>query len=132
MNPASLSIPMEKLARLNWWVLVFLALLGGVGVAMLYSASGGEWTPWARTHGVASDFGHWARHCRWLDPDTVLVESGMVDLWRIAACADSGRIARNDRHGCAEMAGFRLFALSAFGSHEDCHGLGAGALFPQE
>ncbi len=37
----------RKLALLSWPLVVLLCLLAGVGVAMLYSAGGGSWEPWA-------------------------------------------------------------------------------------
>jgi rod shape determining protein RodA len=40
----------EKLYELNWSVVLLLVLLGGVGVAMLYSAAEGAWNPWASRH----------------------------------------------------------------------------------
>lgn len=42
----------DKLARINWLLLFLLACLAGVGVTMLYSASGGEWQPFALRHAV--------------------------------------------------------------------------------
>jgi len=37
----------RKLTLLNWPLVVLLCALAGVGVAMLYSAGGGNWEPWA-------------------------------------------------------------------------------------
>ena len=37
----------RRLALLNWPLVVLLCILAGVGVAMLYSAGGGNWDPWA-------------------------------------------------------------------------------------
>ena len=37
----------RRLALLNWPLVVLLCILAGVGVAMLYSAGGGNWAPWA-------------------------------------------------------------------------------------
>lgn len=38
----------RKLLRLNWMIPVFLALVAGVGFAMLYSVAGADFDPWAR------------------------------------------------------------------------------------
>ncbi len=38
----------SKLLRLNWALPVFLAIVSGVGFAMLYSVAGGDFDPWAR------------------------------------------------------------------------------------
>ncbi len=37
----------QKLGRMSWGLVVVLALLGSIGVAMLYSAANGQMTPWA-------------------------------------------------------------------------------------
>ncbi len=36
-----------KLVRLNWGLVLLLAMIVAIGIAMLYSAAGGEWRPWA-------------------------------------------------------------------------------------
>lgn len=41
-----LTVP-EKLLRLNWGLVLLLAIVGAVGLAMLYSAANGSWLPWA-------------------------------------------------------------------------------------
>jgi rod shape determining protein RodA len=38
----------RKLLKLNWMLPVFLALVSGVGFAMLYSVAGADFDPWAR------------------------------------------------------------------------------------
>jgi rod shape determining protein RodA len=43
---AHLTVP-EKLLRLNWGLVLLIALVGGIGLAMLYSAANGSWQPWA-------------------------------------------------------------------------------------
>ncbi len=43
---AHLTAP-EKLLRLNWGLVLLIALVGGIGLAMLYSAANGSWQPWA-------------------------------------------------------------------------------------
>lgn len=40
----------QRLGQLNGVLLLILLLLGAAGVAMLYSAAGGEWLPWAKRH----------------------------------------------------------------------------------
>jgi rod shape determining protein RodA len=42
----SLSVP-EKLVRLNWGLVLLIAIIGGIGLAMLYSGANGSWQPWA-------------------------------------------------------------------------------------
>jgi rod shape determining protein RodA len=41
-----LTIP-EKLLRLNWGLVLLVAIVAGIGLAMLYSAANGSWQPWA-------------------------------------------------------------------------------------
>ena len=40
----------RKLALLNWPLVVLLCVLAAIGGAMLYSAGGGSWDPWAIRH----------------------------------------------------------------------------------
>ena len=42
----------EKLRRLRWSLVLLVALIGGIGCAVLYSAGGGSVQPWAIRHGV--------------------------------------------------------------------------------
>ncbi len=42
----NLSIP-EKLRLLNWGMIAIILLIGAIGIALLYSAGGKSWTPWA-------------------------------------------------------------------------------------
>lgn len=49
LNPQELSLG-QKLLQLNWSLALVVASLGGIGVAMLYSAANGHWTPWASAH----------------------------------------------------------------------------------
>jgi len=37
----------QKLAKLNWWLIILVASMAAVGVASLYSAAGGDFDPWA-------------------------------------------------------------------------------------
>ena len=37
----------QKLWQISWFLVFLLMLLAAIGVAMLYSAAGGEWDPWA-------------------------------------------------------------------------------------
>ena len=46
-----------KLLKLNWVIVISVILLGFVGVASLYSASGGSWDPWAKNHLIRLLFG---------------------------------------------------------------------------
>jgi rod shape determining protein RodA len=43
---------LQRLKSINWLIVVVIALLGGVGVAMLYSVAGGQFEPWASRHMV--------------------------------------------------------------------------------
>jgi rod shape determining protein RodA len=45
----------QKFRDLNWWMVLVLIALGGIGVAMLYSVAGGTFDPWAYQH--AARFG---------------------------------------------------------------------------
>ena len=38
---------LPRLWRLNWTLVILLLLISGIGFAMLYSAAGGNWEPWA-------------------------------------------------------------------------------------
>lgn len=38
----------DKLLMINWGLVLVIVLLGGVGVALLYSAGGKSWDPWAK------------------------------------------------------------------------------------
>lgn len=42
----------NKLAQVNWLIVALILLLGGLGVAMLYSAAGGNIHPWAGRHAI--------------------------------------------------------------------------------
>lgn len=42
----------RRLGQVNLFVMFLLLLLGGFGVAMLYSAAGGNWQPWAGRHAI--------------------------------------------------------------------------------
>lgn len=37
----------QKLAKLNWWLIILVVSMAAVGVASLYSAAGGDFDPWA-------------------------------------------------------------------------------------
>lgn len=37
----------DKLHRLNWGLVLIIAMIGATGVALLYSAGGKSWSPWA-------------------------------------------------------------------------------------
>jgi rod shape determining protein RodA len=37
----------EKLLQLNWGLVLLIAIVAGIGLAMLYSAANGSWQPWA-------------------------------------------------------------------------------------
>ena len=51
------SIFFSKLSKLNFLIIFCIILLGCVGVLSLYSAAGGYWDPWAKTHLIRLIFG---------------------------------------------------------------------------
>lgn len=74
INPQELSVG-RKLLQINWLLVFTVIATGMIGVAMLYSAANGSWTPWASVHatrlaalcvvmlGVALvDLRFWLRH----------------------------------------------------------------------
>lgn len=42
----------QRLASLNWGIILATALIGATGVMMLYSVAGGDWEPWASQHSI--------------------------------------------------------------------------------
>ena len=40
----------DKLYEINWAFVLLVALIGAIGVGMLYSVAGGDWSPWALRH----------------------------------------------------------------------------------
>jgi rod shape determining protein RodA len=42
----------EKLVNLNWGLVLLLGMIGGIGIAMLYSAANGAWNPWAEKQAI--------------------------------------------------------------------------------
>ncbi len=47
----------QKIAQINWGLIVLVLALGGIGVAMLYSAADGSMEPWASRQLVRLGFG---------------------------------------------------------------------------
>ena len=47
-NPTN--ILLTKFLKINWVIVLCVVLLGFIGVAALYSAAGGNWNPWAKSH----------------------------------------------------------------------------------
>lgn len=41
-----------KISQLNWLIIILVCGLGALGVAMLYSAANGDWSPWANRQGT--------------------------------------------------------------------------------
>lgn len=39
----------SKIRMINWGLVFLVCLITGVGIAMLYSAAGGQWDPWAKS-----------------------------------------------------------------------------------
>ena len=44
------NIFLTKFLKINWVIVLCVVFLGLVGVAALYSAAGGNWNPWAKSH----------------------------------------------------------------------------------
>ncbi|MGL4543804.1 MAG: rod shape-determining protein RodA [Polymorphobacter sp.] len=42
----------QRLRELPWFIILTIALLGGFGLVILYSAAGGSFSPWATKHGI--------------------------------------------------------------------------------
>ena len=51
------NILINKLFKINWIIVFCIILLCMIGVAALYSAAGGDWNPWAKSHLFRSIFG---------------------------------------------------------------------------
>ncbi len=49
-SETAISVLLSKLFKINWIIIFCLIFLGLVGVASLYSAAGGDWNPWAKSH----------------------------------------------------------------------------------
>ena len=47
-NPTN--ILLNKFLKINWLIVLCVVCLGLIGVAALYSAAGGNWNPWAKSH----------------------------------------------------------------------------------
>lgn len=47
----------RKLGTLNWAVVLLVGLLGAIGCAMLFSAAGGRWDPWASRQAIRLSVG---------------------------------------------------------------------------
>jgi rod shape determining protein RodA len=47
---SSLNIILSKFFKINWLIVFCIIFLGCIGVAFLYSAAGGNWSPWAKSH----------------------------------------------------------------------------------
>ena len=48
---------LSKVSKINWLIIFLVIILGFVGVTSLYSASGGNWDPWAENHLIRLIFG---------------------------------------------------------------------------
>ena len=56
-SETAISVFFSKLFKINWIIIFCLSFLGLVGVASLYSAAGGDWNPWAKSHLIRLIFG---------------------------------------------------------------------------
>ena len=45
-----INILFTKFLKINWIIVLCVVFLGLIGVAALYSAAGGNWNPWAKSH----------------------------------------------------------------------------------
>ena len=54
---SSLNIMFIKFLKINWLIVFCIIFLGSVGVSSLYSAAGGSWDPWAKSHLIRLIFG---------------------------------------------------------------------------
>ncbi|MDC1022922.1 rod shape-determining protein RodA [Alphaproteobacteria bacterium] len=54
---SNLNILFTKFLKINWLIVFCIFFLGSVGVAFLYSAAGGSWDPWAKSHLIRLVFG---------------------------------------------------------------------------
>ena len=45
-----INILFTKFLKINWIIVLCVVFLGFIGVAALYSAAGGNWNPWAKSH----------------------------------------------------------------------------------
>ena len=45
-----INILLTKFLKINWVIVLCVVFLGFIGVAALYSAAGGDWNPWAKSH----------------------------------------------------------------------------------
>lgn len=52
LHPSQYRKRESKLAQVNWLIVSLILLLGGLGVAMLYSAAGGSFDPWANRQAI--------------------------------------------------------------------------------
>ena len=50
LKESFLNLFLSKLFKLNWVIVFCVFLLCLIGVAFLYSAAGGQWNPWAKSH----------------------------------------------------------------------------------
>ena len=84
----------DKVRGIQWGLVLLVAVISGIGFAMLYSAANGNLQPWAsqpddavRDRVRADDRGGADRH-------PLLVSQRLLDLWRRAAAGRRGRSAR--------------------------------------
>jgi rod shape determining protein RodA len=59
----------EKLLSLNWGLVLLLGIVASIGIAMLYSAANGSWTPWAEKQAM-----------RFAVAALIMVGAALVDL----------------------------------------------------
>ena len=48
---------MKHVLEVKWSLVLLVLMVGGVGVAILYSAAGGDWSPWAQNHAIRLGLG---------------------------------------------------------------------------
>ena len=121
----------QKFLQLNWGLMFLLLLVSSVGFAMLYSAAGGDFEPWALRQMVRFAVG-----------GCLMILVAMVDLriWMRYAYLIYGvgllmliwvDVAGVVGMGRAALDQSRPAQPAALGNHESRHRLGVGALFPR-
>ncbi|MGE3714329.1 MAG: FtsW/RodA/SpoVE family cell cycle protein, partial [Alphaproteobacteria bacterium] len=73
MQPTT-RILIAKLAEVNWFIVTIVSLLAGVGIIMMVSAGGGDFSPWAMHQLVRFGVGMLAMMCVAMIPIRVLLD----------------------------------------------------------
>ncbi len=84
----------QRLLAVPWIVVLLVLLLGTIGVLALYSAAGGDWTPWAGKHLVRIGVGA-----------VMMVMIAVIPIWHYRTLAPFGWIAAIIILGALEFVG---------------------------